>query len=121
MLSRGRRRLSVRDADYVVLVTEPMPAALSDLKLVIEVVKHFRTPLSIVLYRSDTHLESNRAIKQFAQNNGFSILSEIPYDKHMLMVVANAQPVISAYPSAPASLAFRELGVVLSERINELS
>jgi len=112
---------SVRGADYVVLVTEPTPAALSDLKRVVEVVKHFRTPLGIVLNRSDIHSESNRAIKQFAQDNGFSILTEIPYDKHMPMAVANAQPVISAYPSAPASLALGRLAAALYERINELS
>jgi MinD superfamily P-loop ATPase len=112
---------SVKGADYVVLATEPTPAALNDLKRVVEVVKHFKIPLGIALNRSDIHPESNRAIKQFAQDNGFSILSEIPYDKSMPMAVANAQPVISAYPAAPASLALKKLAEVLSERINELS
>jgi MinD superfamily P-loop ATPase len=111
---------SVKGADYVVLVTEPTPAALNDLKRVVEVVKHFRTPLGIALNRSDIHLESNSAIKQFAQDNGFPILSEIPYDKSMPMAVANAQPVISAYPSAPSSLALGKLAMALSERINAL-
>lgn len=112
---------SVKGADYVVLVTEPTPAALSDLKRVVEVVKHFRTPLGIALNRSDIHPESNRAIKQFAQDNGFPLLTEIPYDKSMPMAVANAQPVISAYPSAPSSLALGKLAEALSKRINELS
>ena len=112
---------SVKGADYVVLVTEPTPAALNDLKRVVEVVKHFRTPLGIVLNRSNIHPESNRAIKQFAQDKGFFILSEIPYDKSMPMAVANAQPVVSAYPSAPASLALSKLAKALSERINALS
>lgn len=31
---------SIRGSDYVILVTEPTPAAFSDLKRVIEVVKH---------------------------------------------------------------------------------
>jgi MinD superfamily P-loop ATPase len=83
--------------------------------------KHFKTPLGIALNRSDIHPESNRAIKQFAQGNDFPILSEISYDKSMPMAVANAQPVVSAYPSAPASLALRKLAGGLSERINELS
>ena len=111
---------SVKGADYVLLVTEPTPAALNDLKRVIEVVKRFRIPLGIALNRSDIHPESNRAIKQFVQDNDFSILAEIPYDKSMPMAVANAQPVISAYPTAPSSLALGKLAVALSERINAL-
>ena len=108
---------SVKGADYVVLVTEPTPAALNDLQRVVAVVKHFRIPLGIVLNRSDIHLESNRAIKGFAKDNGFSILAEIPYDNHMPMALANAQPVVSAYPSAPSSLALVSLARTLRERI----
>ena len=111
---------SVRGADYVVLVTEPTPAALNDLKRVVAVVKHFRTPLGIALNRSDIHPESNRAIQQFAQDNGFSILAEMPCDKSMPMALAKAQPIVSAYPSAPASLALNKLAEALHERINEL-
>ncbi|WP_136809096.1 ATP-binding protein [Desulfosediminicola flagellatus] len=110
---------SLKGADYVILVTEPTPAALNDLKRVVEVVKHFKIPLGITLNRSDIHLESQRAIRQFADENGYFILSEIPYDNSMPMAVANAQPVISAYPSAPGSLALQTLAEVLSEKITE--
>lgn len=111
---------SVKGADYVALVTEPTPAALNDLKRVVEVVRHFRVPFGIVLNRSDIHSGSNRAIKQFAEDNGFPLLIEIPYDNNMPRSVANAQPVISAYPSTPASQALRKLAEALSEKISEL-
>lgn len=110
---------SVKDADYVVLVTEPTPAALSDLKRVAEVVKHFGAPLGIALNRADIHPESNRAIQQFAHDNGFAILAEIPRDKSMPMSIAKAQPVISAYPRAPSALALGRFAEVLNERMNE--
>lgn len=109
---------SVKGADYVVLVTEPTPAALHDLQRVVEVVKHFRIPLGIVLNRADIHPESNRAIKQFSQDNGFPILTEIPYDQSMPLALAKAQAVVSAYPAAPAALALGQLATVLQERIN---
>ena len=112
---------SIKGADYVVLITEPTPAALNDLKRVVDVVKHFRIPLGIALNRSDIHPESNRAIKRFTQDNDFSILAEIPYDKSMPMALANAQPVVSAYPAAPSSLALGKLAEALQERINELA
>jgi len=111
---------SIKGSDYVLLVTEPTPAAMNDLKRIVEVTKHFKTPLGIVLNRSDIHPESNTTIKLFAKDNGFSILSEIPYDKSIPMAVANAQPVVSAYPAAPSSQALNKLAVALSGRINKL-
>ena len=109
---------SIKGADYVLLITEPTPAALNDLKRAIEVVKHFRIPFGIVLNRSDIHTESNRAIKQFARDNGFHILSEIPYDKKVPMALAAARPVVSAFPDAPSSLAINKLAEALYERIH---
>ncbi|SHJ94230.1 MinD superfamily P-loop ATPase, contains an inserted ferredoxin domain [Malonomonas rubra DSM 5091] len=111
---------SVKGADYVVLVTEPTPAGLNDLQRVIEVVRHFQIPLGIVLNKADIHLESNRTIKKFARNNGFSILAEIPYDKSMSLALAKAQPVVCAYPAAPAALAICTLAGVLEKKLNEL-
>lgn len=112
---------SIKGADYVILVTEPTPAALNDLKRVAEVVKYFRIPLGIALNRSDIHPESNRAIKQFARDNGFPILSEIPYDKCMPSAVAIAQPVTTAFPASPAALALEDLAEILIEEISVLS
>ena len=111
---------SVKGADYVILATEPTPAALNDLKRVVEVVKHFRVPFGIALNRSNIHPESNRAIKQFARDNSFSILAEIPYDKNMVMALAHARPVITAYPASPAALALNRLAAALSERVKAL-
>lgn len=108
---------SVKGADYVVLVTEPTPAALSDLKRVVEVVQHFHAPLGIAINRADIHPESNSAIQQFARGNGFSILAEIPSDKSIPMAVAGAQPVVSAYPRAPSSLALGKLAAALYEQM----
>lgn len=111
---------SVKGADYALLITEPTPAAFNDLKRVTEVVTHFRTPLGFILNRADIHEESNRAIKQFALANDFAILAEIPSDTSMPMSLAQAQPVVSAYPVAPASLALHKLAAVLQERMNDL-
>jgi MinD superfamily P-loop ATPase len=112
---------SVKMADFVLLVTEPTPAALNDLKRVAEVIEHFRIPLAIALNRSDIHHASNLAIKRFARKNGFPILAEIPSDDSLPMALAKALPVVSAYPSAPASLALDRLAGALQEKIHALS
>jgi MinD superfamily P-loop ATPase len=100
---------SLKAADYVLLVTEPTPSALHDLQRIIEVVGHFKTPLGIVINRADIHPETNVLIKQFARENGFDLLAEIPYDPCLPRALSEGNLSIAAYPDAPSSLVIKEL------------
>jgi MinD superfamily P-loop ATPase len=111
---------ALKGADYVLLVTEPSTAALSDLKRVMEVTKHFRTPIGVVLNKADIHEESRAAIFSFMEMNGFAILSEIPYDNSVPMAIANAQPVVKAFPDSPSSLLLKKLAETLPDFINSM-
>jgi len=44
---------TIKDADMVVLVTEPTPFGLNDLKLAVETVRTFSLPFAVVINRSD--------------------------------------------------------------------
>ena len=100
---------AVEVADLVLLVTEPTPAALHDLQRIIEVVGHFKTPLGIVINRADIHPETNTVIKQFASENGFDLLAEIPYDPCMPRALAEGKLALTVYPDAPSSRVIKEL------------
>jgi MinD superfamily P-loop ATPase len=100
---------SMKGSDYIIAVTEPTPAALNDLKRVTEVINHFKIPCGLVINRSDMHHAGIRAIEDFAQNNAFFILSEIPYDRHIPKAIARASPVVAAYPEAPSSFVIEKL------------
>ena len=100
---------SMKDSDYIIAVTEPTPAALSDLKRVTEVIHHFKIPCGLVINRSDMSPAGIEAIKDFAGENDIFILSEIPSDMYIPEAIAKASPVIAAYPEAPSSLVIREL------------
>ena len=105
---------SVKGADYVVAVTEPTPAALHDLTRLVEVIRYLKTPLGIVINKSDIHPESNTAIKRFADNNGFTILVEIPYDNRVSQALMQRKTIVKAYPDSPPSLAIRKLAEKLT-------
>ncbi len=106
---------SMKAADYVLLVTEPTPSALHDLQRIIEVVGHFKTPLGIVINRADIHPETNVLIKQFASENGFDLLAEIPYDLCLPRALAEGKLAITTYPDAPSSLVIKELAFSVLE------
>jgi len=109
---------ALKGADYALLVTEPSTAALSDLKRVMEVTKHFRTPIGVVLNKGDIHEESRAAIYSFVEKNNFAFLGEIPYDNSIPMAIANAQPVVKAFPDSPSSLLLEKIADTLPGCIN---
>lgn len=100
---------SIKGSDYIIAVTEPTPAALSDLKRLLEVVGYFKIPTGIVINKSDMHRKSRQAIRDFAAGRGMPVLAEMPYDMSIPKAMARALPVVKAYPESPASKAIYEL------------
>ncbi len=107
---------SLRGCDYVVAATEPTPAALSDLRRLMEVVRYFDVPSGIVINKSDLHQASRAAIRDFAREKGFEILAEIPYHLSVPEAAARALPVVEAFPNSPVSEVMRGL----AQRIEEI-
>jgi MinD superfamily P-loop ATPase len=89
---------SVRGSDYVILVTEPTPAAFSDLKRAIEVVKHFNIPHGVVINRYDINCELTEEIGKYFAINDIPVLGKIPYDKRFVDALVNLKPVVVFEP-----------------------
>ncbi len=69
---------AVEVADFAVIVTEPSPFGLSDMKLVVELLRDLKIPFGIIINKS---LGDDREILNFALENKISILGKIPFDK----------------------------------------
>jgi MinD superfamily P-loop ATPase len=109
---------ALKGADYTLVITEPSNAALHDMQRVMEVAEHFRVPVGIVINKADIHEQSRAAIHAFAAKSDVPILAEIPYDNSVPIAIANAQPVVAAFPDAPASLQINKLAQSLMDAIN---
>jgi len=108
---------SMKGSDYLIAVTEPTPSALHDLKKLLEVAGYFKTPVGIVINKSDMPYGTKEAIVQFAGKSEMTILSEIPYDMSIPRAMAQARPVVAVYPDSSSSLALRELAYKLKDMI----
>ena len=71
---------AMRGADFILLVTEPTPFGLHDLKLAVGAVNILGIPSGLVINRSDIGTDE---VKRFADENGIPILMEIPYDRQV--------------------------------------
>jgi MinD superfamily P-loop ATPase len=69
---------SVKDSNFVLLVTEPTPFGLNDLKLAVEMVRALELPFGVVINRADV---GDRQTQAYCQSNRIEILAEIPDDR----------------------------------------
>lgn len=67
---------TIIDADYIILVTEPTPFGLHDLKLMIELVKGLEKPFGIIINKAGL---GNNDIYQLIQDENYELLGEIPF------------------------------------------
>ena len=71
---------TVMDADYVILVSEPTPFGLSDLKHTVDVLHTLKKPFSVVINRADL---GNSQMKEYLAENQIPLLAEIPYSENI--------------------------------------
>ncbi len=86
---------TVARADYVILVTEPTPFGLSDLKQSVETLKTLNKPFGIILNRSDI---GDKTVKEYALSEDIPILLEIPFKKEIAVIYSRGKLVSSDDP-----------------------
>jgi len=87
---------AMKDTDFVLLVTEPTPFGLHDLKLAAEAVKVLDIPCGIVINRSDI---GDRTVHDYADRQGIPILLEIPFDRRIAETYSRGRLLIEDFPT----------------------
>ena len=85
----------LRGADFVVLVTEPTPFGLHDLKLAVEVVQQLRIPFGVVVNRVGI---GDDRVHVFCGNEDIPILLEIPDDRRIAEAYSRGELIVEALP-----------------------
>lgn len=86
---------AMKDTDFVLLVTEPTPFGLYDLKLAVGAVKLLNIPSGLVINRSDI---GDNKVKAYAREAGLPILMEIPFDRRIAEAYSRGEMIIEAIP-----------------------
>ncbi len=106
---------ALKGTDFVILVTEPTPSALSDLKRVVEVVRFFKVEAGVVLNRADLHSGSRQKVLDYLQDSDLPLLAEIPVDRMLPEALGRGRLGVDLFPKAPSSQAIFALGEKLEE------
>ncbi len=87
---------TIEDCDFVVLVTEPTPFGLNDLRLAVEAVKSLGLRFGVVENRA---MEGVNIVRDYLAENGIPLLSEIPLDREIAEVYSHGKLVVREIPS----------------------
>jgi MinD superfamily P-loop ATPase len=99
---------TIRGADFVVLVTEPTPFGLHDLKLAVETVRDLRIPFGVVVNRVGI---GDDRVHLYCATESIPILLEIPDDRRIAEAYSRGKLVVEALPE------YRRLFERLSEML----
>jgi MinD superfamily P-loop ATPase len=79
---------TVADADFVILVTEPTPFGLHDLKITIELLMNMKKSFGVIINKAGL---GNRDVYRFLLDNNIELLAEIPFVKEYASVYATGK------------------------------
>jgi MinD superfamily P-loop ATPase len=86
---------TLRGSDFVLLVTEPTPFGLHDLRLAVDMVRELAIPFGVVVNRMGV---GDRRVHQFCGEQGIPILLEIPDDRRIAEVYSRGELVVDVLP-----------------------
>jgi len=86
---------TVRDADCVLLVTEPTPFGLNDLKLAVAMIRQLDVRHGVVINRADS---GDQRVREFCAAEGIPVLLELPDDRRVAEAYSRGRMAVRALP-----------------------
>ena len=86
---------SMRGADVILLVTEPTPFGLHDLRLAVEVARELGIPVGVVINRDGI---GDDQVNEFCQSEGLPILMRVPFERAIAEGVARGKTLVDIHP-----------------------
>jgi len=86
---------AVNGADFVLLVTEPTPFGLNDLKLAVGMVRELKLPFAVVINRSGL---GDEQVYQYCDKESIEIILEIPDDRRIAEAYSVGKMIVSVMP-----------------------
>lgn len=104
---------SIIDVDFVILVSEPTPFGLYDMKLMVELVRELQKPFAVIVNKAGM---GNNDIYDYLHKEQIELLGEIPFSRDYAAKYAGGE-LLTNVPTEIAHV-FQEIVSSLKKRIN---
>lgn len=89
---------TVRGADFLLLVTEPTPFGLHDLKLAVQVARELQVPAGVVINRTGNDSVYRSIMETFCQTQALPVYLRIPFERVIAEGIAQGKTLIEIHP-----------------------
>jgi len=86
---------TVEDSDYCILVTEPTPFGLSDLKAAVDTCRTLDVPCGVLINRDGI---GDAGVEEYCRADGISLLLRIPHDRRIAEAYSRGETLSHARP-----------------------
>lgn len=86
---------SVHKTDYCILVTEPTPFGLHDLKITVHVLKDLEVPMGVIINRAGL---GDKKVYDYCKKENIPLLMEIPFSKKIAQLYSRGVPFVAQMP-----------------------
>jgi MinD superfamily P-loop ATPase len=86
---------TVRGSNFCILVTEPTPFGLHDLKIAVEVLRKMAIPFGVIVNRAGI---GDRKVHDYCKGENIPILVEIPYQRRIAELYSKGVPFVLEMP-----------------------
>jgi len=107
---------SLRGADFVILVTEPTPFGLHDLKLAVQLTRELNIPAGVIVNRDGI---GDTKVDEYCQEDHLPILMRIPFSRKTGEGIAQGKTLIEIYPDYLKEFQnlHRQIGAIISAEV----
>ncbi|MDX9928596.1 MAG: ATP-binding protein [Bacteroidales bacterium] len=81
---------AVKRCEYVIMVTEPTPFGLNDLRLAVTTVRELGIPAGVIINR---HGIGNEEVEEWCEKEGLPVLAKIPYDRRIAVISSGGETI----------------------------
>jgi len=85
---------SLSGTDLALIVTEPSPSGIHDMKRVIETARHFNIKTACCINKFDINLQNTTKIENWCRENSIPLLGKIPYDPKVTEAMVRSIPLV---------------------------
>lgn len=106
---------SVKEVDFVILVTEPTPFGLHDLKLAISTMQEMKHEFGVVINRADI---GNNEVERYCYQNKIPLIGKIPYAREAAELYSKGKLIYSEIDSIREELIliFENIQAIVKEK-----
>ena len=92
---------ATKDADFIILITEPTPFGFNDLKLAIDTMKELKKDFAVVINRFGI---GNDDVEKYCAENNIPIIAKIPNDIKIAELYSNGELIYNKIPEVRLQL-----------------